>query len=125
MGLFDDLVCKYPLPTGEGTSEVSDETFQTKSLACFLDRYEIREDGTLWHEEYDIEDQSDPDAKGLEKLFGMITKVNYRWVPVPLTGEVLFYRDTKEFSAYFVNGVLKELHKLNNRGEYRSALSGW
>ena len=32
--------------------------------------HEIREDGSLWREEYDIEDHSDPNAEGLERFTG-------------------------------------------------------
>jgi hypothetical protein len=118
MGMFDDLKCLYPLPV-EGANDL---TFQTKDLVCWLDNYEIRADGTLWHEEYDTEDQSDPTAKGLLKFLGAMARVNKRWVPVLMTGEVMFYsalgEDHKgwiEFSAYFVGGKLKELHQLHNR----------
>lgn len=56
MGTFDYLRCKYPLPLA-GANAL---TFQTKNTpAQFLDTYELREDGTLWHEAYDTEDHSD------------------------------------------------------------------
>ena len=113
MGMFDDLKCKYPLPP-DGVIDTQ-TIYQTKSLACFLDLYEIREDGTLWHEDYDTEDHSDPDATPLRRIAGMLTRVNERWIPVDLTGEVVFYGRGKEFSAYFVEGNLKELHQLHNR----------
>lgn len=55
MGMFDTLRCKYPLPV----TGASDLVYQTKDTpAQWLDYYEIREDGTLWHEAYDTEDQS-------------------------------------------------------------------
>ena len=73
MGMFDELKCKYPLPI-DGLSE---RIFQTKDTdSQFLDCYEIREDGTFWHEEYDIEDHSDHNAEGLEKFLGCMTRVN-------------------------------------------------
>ena len=110
--MFDDLKCLYPLPV-----EVDKNTiFQTKSLVCWLDQYEIREDGTLWHEEYDTEDRSNPEAEGLAKFIGRLARVNKRWVKETLTGEVVFYNSkVGEFSAYFVDGNLKELHQLHNR----------
>jgi hypothetical protein len=44
MGMFDDLtVTGYPLPDG-----IERREYQTKSLECVLDHYEIRADGTLW-----------------------------------------------------------------------------
>lgn len=121
MGMFDWLKCDYPLPV-EGANAIS---FQTKDTpAQFTDNYEIREDGTLWHEAYDIEDQSDPTKTGVERIVGMFATVNERWEPVPFTGEIRFYGYLKddgiqsdpegwiEFSAYFHDGNLKELHQL-------------
>ncbi len=110
MGMFDDLRCHYPLPR-EGANDLA---YQTKDTpAQWLDLYEIRADGSLWHEAYDIEDRSDPNATGLLALRGSMTRVNKRWEPVRLTGEVRFYTDARgswvEFSAYFVDGQLREL----------------
>jgi hypothetical protein len=114
MGMFDNLKCSYPLPTNKN---LQNNIFQTKHTpAQWLDLYEIREDGTLWHETYDIEDHSDPAAKGfLGKFIGCMTKVNKRWEFVnDFTGEIRFYTGNDkiwtEFSSYFVNGKLKELH---------------
>ena len=116
MGMFDNLKCHYKLPI----DGVENEIWQTKDTpAQFLDNYEIRRVGTLWHEEYDIEDRSDPNATGLMRFKGSLTKVNKRWVyEEKFTGEIVFYtiKDNKfiNVSAYFHNGTLKELHVLNN-----------
>ena len=111
MGMFDYLKCKCPLPgAGDNNRE-----YQTKDTpAQMLDHYEIREDGSLWHLDYDIEDKSDPNAEGFARLVGRLSRVNERWEPVPFTGEIRFYRyvsetDHTEFSAYFVNGMLNFL----------------
>ena len=114
MGMFDYLRCHYPLPV-EGANA---RLYQTKDLDDMMDLYEIRADGTLWHEEYDEEDRSDPRAEGLWRFSGMITRVNQRWEPLALTGEVRFYdtiRSTTpngwiEWRASYHKGVLKELH---------------
>ena len=118
MGMFDDLTCKYPLPVG-GANDVD---FQTKDTpAQHLDKYEIREDGTLWHEAYDIEDKSDPNAESLvDRVMGCCSPVNKRWEPEPMTGEVRFYEssgkwDWLEFSAYFVKGQLKHLETIESK----------
>src|SRR5690349_6199307 len=87
MGMFDDLRCKYPLPTRDG----AERSFQTKSLDCLMDQIEIREDGTIWREHYDTEDHSDPNAEGLMRFAGMATRVNKEWHPLTFTGEVRFY----------------------------------
>jgi hypothetical protein len=111
MGMFDYLKCTYPLPDAGD----NDLEYQTKDTpAQFLDNYEIRADGSLWHLDYDIEDRSDPSAEGLARLVGRLSRVNERWEPVPFTGEIRFYcyvceNQRTEFSAYFVNGMLNFL----------------
>lgn len=111
MGMFDYLKCKYPLPDAGD----NDLEYQTKDTpAQFLDNYEIRADGSLWHLDYDIEDKSDPNAEGLARWAGRISHVNERWEPVPFTGEIRFYHYASEtgrteYSAYFVNGMLNFL----------------
>lgn len=42
MGMFDWLICKHPLPDG-----YSAERFQTKSMDCLGEIYEITDQGTL------------------------------------------------------------------------------
>ena len=44
MGLFDEIVCEYPLP-GWPTHE--SPRFQTKDLDCSMDTYRISADGRL------------------------------------------------------------------------------
>jgi hypothetical protein len=115
MGMFDYLRCSYPLPR----PGANDLEYQTKdTYAQWLDNYEIRADGTLWHKVYDTEDRSDPNAEGLLALAGIATRVKERWVRDAMTGEVVFtaypgdvYTDENEvcFSAYFVDGELKHL----------------
>ena len=47
MGLFDHVRCRYKLPWGA----LQDATWQSKDTpAQYLERYEIRQDGTLWHQ---------------------------------------------------------------------------
>jgi hypothetical protein len=89
-------------------------------------------DGSLWHLDYDIEDKSDPNAEGLARLFGGLSRVNERRDPVPFTGEIRFYSDVgenqcTELSTYFVNGMLnfltpigKETIPLKTRVKLRS-----
>jgi len=127
MGMFDEIKCKMPLPV-EIDVEHRDHWFQTKSLGCELGYFEIREDGTLWREAFDTEDRSDPKAKGFERLCGIATRVNRRWIPcLCFTGEIVFYTQASsiaskdigktqsgwiEFSTYFVGGVLKQFELL-------------
>ena len=112
MGLFDELKCYYPLP-GPGLP-----VFQTKDLACCQDKYMVKADGTLWHEEYEIEDQSDKTKEGFDRIIGCMTRVRQRWVEVKdFIGEVRFYGKMGElwieYSSYFVDGKLKEIHRIN------------
>lgn len=142
MGMFDDIRCKYPLPV-EGANDLAYQTKDTPEQ--FLDQYEIREDGTLWREDYDIEDHSErakwiaanpgkeppEEMNHLLSMCGCMARVNKQWKPVVLTGEVAFYamysicggRITNanardgwlEWSAYFVDGKLNQIHLIENR----------
>lgn len=138
MGMYDTVKCQYALPD----IGVTDIGFQTKSLGNFLNDFEIREDGTLWKEVCDYEDHSDPNALGISRLAGMMTPVNCRWVQVEgFTGEVKLnsilvkykgkwqqanwsYQKHKylgrnpiwyDVSIYFVDGKVKEVHRLPDR----------
>lgn len=129
MGMFDDIKCKYPLPVA-GANALAYQTKDTPEQWC--DLYEIREDGTLWHEAYDTEDQSDaakwkaanpghelpPEMKGWKEFCGCMARVNKRWEQVAdFTGELRFYttlppRDCGwiEWSAYFERGNVVRLN---------------
>jgi hypothetical protein len=118
MGMFDDLRCRYPLPV-EGANELR---YQTKDLDCQMDQYEIREDGTLWREDYDVEDQSDPNATGIMRLSGMMTRVNPRWVPVDYLGRIWFYgsftgdwKDWIEWCADIIDGRVRSVSLVERR----------
>lgn len=118
MGMYDNVKCLYPLSI-EG---LEDEIFQSKSTPMqFIDLYEIREDGTLWHENYDVEDKSDPTKEGIERFYGCMTKTNRRWEQlVDFTGEIKFYTYIENdkrfiaFSSYFVKGKLNQLHLIQD-----------
>ena len=110
MGLFDYLRCSYPLPR----PGANDLEYQTKDTdAQYMDRYEIRADGTLWHEVYDTEDWSDPKAEGFMALAGCATRVNERWERDTMTGGIVFTdHNCFCFSACFVGGELTHLMDL-------------
>lgn len=127
MGMYDYIRCEVPLPVDLGV-DTTKHWFQTKSVQCFMDHFEIREDKTLWFEKYDIEDRSDPTAKGTLRLAGCMYRVNKHWVKVgDFTGEIKFYTfpsellgkkpdyaggEWLEFSAYFVRGEMQQLELL-------------
>lgn len=126
MGMFDDIRCRYPLPV-DGANELDYQTKDTPEQN--LDLYEIREDGTLWHETYDIEDRSDKTKAGLDAIIGCMTRVNQRWEPeTDFTDSIRFYtswtqehtrrgtvsRGWIEWSAYFVDGKLQSINLIEN-----------
>ena len=95
MGMFDNIRCHYPLPVAGANAR----EYQTKDTPSqYLYKYEITPNGVLRHKEWDADE-------GLGD----------KWIGHPdFVGEVRFYDcDVDggwiEFSAYFVNGVLKEL----------------
>lgn len=110
MGLFDDIRCEAKLPD----SEPMDGHYQTKDTPSqYMDLYVIKKDGTLWHEEYDVEDRSDPDAKGAMRFAGCMARVNKRMVPQQeFSGTLNFYGATKqtgrwkEYQAEFIDGKM-------------------
>lgn len=69
------------------------QDYQTKSLDCYLNKYDILEDGRLIVEEYD-----EAEPMGSEIL-----------TPVIYTGEIHFYDDNYGFKAWCVNGIVKEV----------------
>lgn len=119
MGMFDTLHCFYMLPI-DNSQNIE---FQTKDTpAQFCDEYEIRADGTLWYEEYEVEDQSDPTKEGLGRLVGMMAKVNKRWERTHFTGDLEFYgfptadsKDLVVFHSHFVDGQLTEIRQVESR----------
>ena len=94
MGMFDYIRCNYKMPI----SVIGNAEYQTKDTpAQFMDHYEIRPDGTLWHQNYDIQKHS---------------RVNKRWERVIITGEIVFYDRDFEFSAVFVDGGIKHINMM-------------
>jgi len=107
--MFNEIRFKRSLPA-KGANRL---LFQTKDLEpSILDLYEVRKDNSLWHETYDTEDQSDPNAKGIRRFAGCMTRVNKRWEPVDFTGKIEFYTQWDhngkwvEFEAEFVAGKM-------------------
>jgi hypothetical protein len=122
MGMFDYINCKYPLPI----ADTQGLQFQTKDTdSQYLDLYEIREDGTLWHE--DVERKWVEDKSAL--LGGYMERVSAEWKPVQMTGEIRFYTSHGpmhkpgdgfgqwwiEYSAYFVDGKLQSMNLIEDR----------
>lgn len=110
MGMYDVVKCHHPLP-GLGILEAE---FQTKDTPeQFLDNYELRADGTLWHQAYDLADRSTPEASWV----GSVTKTNPRWERTLLSGVLTFHGEDPdhgwlEFQALFVDGTLQDLQRV-------------
>ncbi len=114
MGMFDNVICEYPIDAPGGMNW---QTHDTPSQFC--DSYKIDADGHLWREDYDIEDRSDPNAEGIMALAGCMTPVNKRWVRVEsFRGEIRFYGTANyetwwEYSALFDAGKLLNIRRLS------------
>jgi hypothetical protein len=81
-----------------------DGKYQTKSTpAQYMDTYEIRADGSLWHEAYDWDVRNNPNATGFNKV--TMTRTNQRWEPCHFFGCITFYDDYHDYVAYVVDGV--------------------
>ena len=94
MGVFDNVTCHYPLPPEipEGRDWQSKDT-----PAQYLDHYEIRQDGTLWHQAYDHRVETKPDGFLNVQLY----RDNHRWEREQFTGELEIH-DCDEQNWYSV-----------------------
>ncbi len=94
MGMFDYIVCKYPLPRPNEVMELKDFDFnsdqldfKTKSLESALLHYEIRADGTIWVRQDKLEY-----VKGDSDIAGYINVINSEWIFLKdFTGSINFY----------------------------------
>ena len=113
MGMYDDIVCKYPLPLPEDTKGYVQDRFQTKDLENLLNLYEIRDDGTLWL--YESEHVcTDVDVDG----WPIVVEKNKRWTFVKTTRSISMYDYQRsngnydysiEFEVIFIDGVIDEI----------------
>jgi hypothetical protein len=120
MGMYDDIVCKYPLPFPEDTKGYIPNGFQTKDLDCGLDQYEIREDGTLWLRECEREHiAGDPNGKTFFEKFGIVKEIKVWWTHVITTRTIRMYDYNNyndgsydywvEFEIVFIDGVIDKI----------------
>jgi hypothetical protein len=120
MGMYDDIVCKYPLPLPEDTKGFVPLRFQTKDLDNALDCYEIREDGTLWLHECEREyTEGDPNGKTFFEKFGMVKVTKDWWTHVKTTRTIRIYDYNNyndgpydywvEFEIVFIDGVIDKI----------------
>ena len=119
MGMFDDIVCKYPLPLPEDTKGFKSAGFQTKDLDNALDCYEIREDGTLWLRECEREyTDGNPKGKTWSEKIGSVKETKVWWTHVKLTKKINMYTYHQgeneydywvEFVVEFVDGIINKI----------------
>lgn len=119
MGMYDDIVCKYPLPLPEDTKGYTPQGFQTKDLECALDLYEIREDGTLWLRDVEYEyDDGDPNGKNFYEKSPKCREVKSSWKQITLTQTIDMYNYhhtdgeydySVEFRVVFIQGILNKI----------------
>ena len=119
MGMFDDIVCKYPLPLPEDTKGFRPYGFQTKDLDNVLDCYEIREDGTLWLRECEREyTDGNPNGKTWSEKIGSVKETKVWWTRVKLTKKINMYTYHQgeneydywvEFVVEFVDGIINKI----------------
>jgi len=121
MGMFDTILCKYPLVLPpEPNGYVSSESFQTKDLENALSVYEIREDGTLWEQKHETKwIEGDTDAENWLDKIGRSESIRSWWDQVSFTDTIYLYdyqvRDDDdydysiEYKIVFVNGVVSEV----------------
>ncbi|KKN49359.1 hypothetical protein LCGC14_0643350 [marine sediment metagenome] len=94
MGMFDEVLCRYPLV---GCPEVQECLFQSNDTpAQYLDLYEIREDGTLWHEACDYRYETTDEAP----LGFYIHRENKRWEQVLFEGELEIHGGPEDGGEY-------------------------
>jgi hypothetical protein len=135
MGMFDTVVCRYPLPHHQ------DAEFQTKDLAAvalgehfvsgLMDEYEIAADGRLRRHLHEREWTADPEAF----FGGYMRSVKNWWEDVPdAHGDVVMLateeipgqqnRRWVEFRVRFTNGRVQEVHEIPAREECATQPAG-
>lgn len=112
MGMFDYVRSLITLPDG------FDGELQSKDFDCKLSVIEIREDGTLWIEDFDrevvpAEERPHPDPNDPLHWVGMLRSVNRRWRKIEHHGHFNFYGSSPdawhEYDAKFTDGRLVEI----------------
>lgn len=120
MGMFDYIVCEYPIDAPDTVKE-----WQTKDTdAQCLETYKIDAEGNLWHEEKEYE-YHDNGKEGLAGLVGCMRVISSEWVKESdFRGEIVFYgheviegkHDYEKwwsYSALFNDGKLLDIRKID------------
>ena len=118
MGMYDTIVCKYPLPIPDDPKGYSgSDDFQTKDLDLSLSNYTIDENGQLFVHRF--EGEWEPGNKDADSFIGKLGyfKTTKKWLEqLNTTITVVFYDYQQsnntdydyfiEYEAVFVNGKI-------------------
>jgi hypothetical protein len=113
MGMFDEIVCEYPLPRPEFQHAV----FQTKDLDNTLARNTITKDGRLRIETWQYVHRDDPTA-----FFGFVLDRQnwYEFIDQEYHGDLFFYTNNPAtntlitFRARFTEGQLTSIVEVSD-----------
>jgi hypothetical protein len=125
MGMFDEIICEYPLP-GVDVNIVFSGRFQTKSFENQMELYIIKDDGRIMH--HGVRYESVPEEErpyfgtpewkrgGLHKFCGAVRTVPTGDYYLDITETIRFYDSVNgewfEFSATFIDGKLVDIRRV-------------
>lgn len=100
MGLFDTIICEYPLPESDYLQQ---KDFQTKSLGSTLTEFKITPEGRLFREVTEQQEIPKDERRPSDNLWGAPTHKTVRigWVDHNYHGDMNFYTtiDDKDDSS--------------------------
>ena len=93
MGLFDEIICEYPLPLPEDLKGYSgSKIFQTKDLDCCMQSYKIDKDGYLHIEKFEREwEPGNEDSKSFIGKLGHFKTIKKWFEQLNTTTTIVFY----------------------------------
>lgn len=113
MGMFDEIICEYPLPTHP---ELQNAVFQTKDLDCTLARNTITKEGRLRLEVWEYVYKEDSSA-----FFGFVLeRKNWQeYEDRDFHGDLYFYgghdAPMVTFRARFTEGTLTSIVEVSEQ----------
>lgn len=122
MGMFDNVICRRPLPGNVPTFIQSSHPFQSKSMGCLMDTYEIREDSPLGGSDLWVKHYYENAVKGLEPVLDFTGVIEFYTNNICASGPGLYTRNGEDaqsvtYRATFVNSKLFEIKELENKSE--------
>ena len=114
MGMFDYIVCAYPLP-GKAASYVDNQhLFQTKDLDCYLDTYLIDEKGNLLIAKMGIDGETEWQDKKFDPVNDFTGTIDFYTSNIRASGPGVYTAkgedvETVGYEANFKNGKLIDI----------------